>query len=206
MICMYHRIHSVFVLLLIAASFSLSLPTGLFAQASKGAKPVRKPAPAKPAAPKAAPLKAGVFAGTPLHLIGIRPGVSMDSIQRIIQDAGVTMREVKQDTLTRCFADQSIHIYVIDSIIVRLTYMRMSFLVDRTTNRLRRFTITPRESSIMLGQDDDLEPVLLLYIGQTWGKPEINLDPPLPFFRWRTGNIETRGFIKRGYPVWVMEG
>ena len=53
---------------------------------------------------------------------------------------------------------------------------------------------------------DDIENVLLLYFGQTWGKPELTLEPPLPNFRWRTGNIQVRGFIKRGYPVWVMEG
>ena len=141
----------------------------------------------------------------PLQILGIRPGIGIDSIQRIMKDAEVTLREVQQDTLTHCFADQSIHIYVVDSIICRLTYMRMSFLVD-DKNRLRRFTITPRESSIAVGATDDIEDVLLLYFGQTWGKPELNLDPPLPNFKWRTGNIEVRGFIKRGYPIWVMEG
>ena len=116
------------------------------------------------------------------------------------------MREVQQDTLTHCFADQSIHIYVVDSIYCRLTYMRMSFLVDGATNHLRRFTITPRESSVAVGADDDIEVVLLLYFGQMWGKPELNLEPPLPYFRWRTGNLEVRGLIRRGYPLWVMEG
>ncbi len=115
------------------------------------------------------------------------------------------MREVQQDTITHCFADQSVKIYVIDSIYCRLTYMRMSFLFDGTTKRLRRFTMTPRMSSITNGQDDDLMEVLLLYFGQTWGKPELNLEPPANF-RWRGGNLEVRGYIKRGYPIWVMEG
>ena len=141
----------------------------------------------------------------PLQIFGIRPGISIDSVRHIMKDAEVTIREVQQDTLTHCFADRSIHIYVVDSILCRLTYMRMTFLID-DANHLRRFTITPRESSIALGATDDIEVALLLYFGQTWGKPEINLDPPLPNFRWRIGNIEVRGFIRRGYPIWVMEG
>jgi hypothetical protein len=82
---------------------------------------------------------------------------------------------------------QDVHVYVVDSIICRLT-------------------ITPRESEIMIGASDDNENVLLLYFGQKWGKPELYLDPPLPTFRWKTGNIQMRGFIRRGYPMWVLEG
>jgi hypothetical protein len=81
----------------------------------------------------------------------------------------------------------------------------MAFIFDGA-NRLRRLTITPRESSISVGATDDLEKVLLLYFGQEWGKPELDLAPPLPVFRWRTGNIQLRGFIRRGYPMWVLEG
>ncbi|HWF43413.1 MAG TPA: hypothetical protein VG537_02105 [Candidatus Kapabacteria bacterium] len=174
---------------------ALSLPITVFAQT----KPSKKPLKHLPAHEAEAPVY------NPLELLGIRPGIGIDSIRRIMTDAGVTMREVQQDTLTHCFADQSVHIYIVDSIICRLTYMRMSFLLD-DKNRLRRFTITPRESSIAVGASDDIEDVLLLYFGQIWGKPELTLEPPLPNFRWRTGNIEVRGFIKRGYPLWVMEG
>ena len=141
----------------------------------------------------------------PLQLFGIRPGITLDSIRKVMSDAGATLREVPQDSLTRSYGDQTIKVFVVDSIICRLTYMRMTFLVDGA-KRLRRFSITPRESSIQVGATDDIENVLLLYFGQKWGKPELNLDPPLPNFRWRTGNIEVRGFIRRGYPIWVMEG
>jgi hypothetical protein len=48
--------------------------------------------------------------------------------------------------------------------------------------------------------------VLLLYFGQGWGKPEIDFDAPVNCFRWREGNIQVRGYIRRGYPLWVLEG
>lgn len=141
----------------------------------------------------------------PLHLLGIRPGISLDSIRRVLHDAGAPIREVKEDTLTHSYGDASVHVYVVDSIICRLTYMRMVFVTD-AANRLRRLSITPRVSSIAIGASDDVENVLLLYFGQTWGKPELTLEPPLAHFRWKTGNIEVRGFIRRGCPLWVLEG
>lgn len=141
----------------------------------------------------------------PLHILGIRPGLQLDSIQRVLKDASAPIREVKDDTLTRSFSDANVHVYVVDSVVCRLTYMRMVLVVDGA-KRLRRLTITPRYSSILVGASDDVETALLLYFGQTWGKPELSLDPPQPQFRWKTGNIEVRGFIRRGYPMWVMEG
>jgi hypothetical protein len=141
----------------------------------------------------------------PLEILGIRPGITLDSIRKIMKDAGVVMREVHEDTLSHSYAAQDVHVFVVDSIICRLTYMRMAFLTDASL-RLRRLTLTPRESEITVGASDDIENVLLLYFGQKWGKPELNLDPPLPLFRWRTGNIQLRGFIRRGYPMWVLEG
>jgi hypothetical protein len=141
----------------------------------------------------------------PLHLLGIRPGISLDSIQHVIRDAGAPMREVKLDTITNSFGDASVKVYVVDSIICRLTYMRMTFVVD-ASKRLRRLSITPRVSAIAVGASDDVENVLLLYFGQAWGKPELTLEPPQAHFRWKTGNIEVRGFIRRGFPLWVMEG
>ncbi len=141
----------------------------------------------------------------PLEILGIRPGITLDSIRKIMTTAGVTLREVREDTLSHSYAAQDVHVYVVDSIFCRLTYMRMTFLTDASM-RLRRLTITPRESEITIGASDDIENVLLLYFGQKWGKPELNLDPPLPDFRWRTGNIQMRGFIRRGYPMWVLEG
>jgi hypothetical protein len=141
----------------------------------------------------------------PLEILGMRPGITLDSIRRIMKDAGVTLREVHEDTLSHSFGAQDVHVYVVDSIMCRLTYMRMAFLTDASF-RLRRLTITPRVSEIALGASDDIENVLLLYFGQKWGKPELNLDPPLPVFRWRTGNIQMRGFIRRGYPMWILEG
>ena len=141
----------------------------------------------------------------PLHLLGIRPGISLDSIQHVIRDAGAPMREVKLDSVTNSFGDVNVKVYVVDSIICRLTYMRMTFVID-AAKRLRRLSITPRVSSIAVGASDDVENVLLLYFGQTWGKPELTLEPPQAHFRWKTGNIGVRGFIRRGFPLWVMEG
>ncbi|HEY3874324.1 MAG TPA: hypothetical protein VGM92_02525 [Candidatus Kapabacteria bacterium] len=141
----------------------------------------------------------------PLEILGIRPGITLDSIRTIMAAAGVPIREVREDTLSHSYAAPDVHVYVVDSIMCRLTYMRMAFLTDGT-NRLRRLTMTPRESSIMVGATDDIENVLLLYFGQKWGKPELDLSPPLPMFRWRSGNIQMRGFIRRGYPMWVLEG
>jgi hypothetical protein len=154
---------------------------------------------------KAAPKSEEAADQHPLQLLGIRPGISLDSIQQVVHDAGAPIREVKEDTLTHSVGDANIHIYVVDSIVCRLTYMRMTFVVD-ASNRLRRLTILPRESAIAVGASDDVENVLLLYFGQGWGKPELSLDPPLAHFEWKTGNIEVRGFIRRGYPMWVMEG
>jgi hypothetical protein len=141
----------------------------------------------------------------PLQILGIRPGITLDSLLRIMAAAGAPTREVKEDTLTKSFAALPMRVFLVDSIICRLTYMRMAFLVDGP-GRIRRVSITPRESSIAVGASDDVENVLLLYFGQTWGKPELNLEPPVPNFRWRTGNIQVRGFIRRGFPMWVMEG
>jgi hypothetical protein len=159
--------------------------------------------------PKHKPVKKHVVAPVveenPLEILGIRPGITLDSIRKIMTAASVTLREVHEDTLSHSFSAQDVHVYVVDSIFCRLTYMRMAFLTDASM-RLRRLTITPRESEIAIGASDDIENVLLLYFGQKWGKPELNLDPPLPDFRWRTGNIQMRGFIRRGYPMWVLEG
>jgi len=141
----------------------------------------------------------------PLQLLGIRPGLTLDSIQKIILPLGIKMREVSEDTLTHCFADPTIKVLVVDSIFCRLTYMRMTFLFESANNRLRRFTITPRASSIAASKTDDVNEVLLLYFGQLWGQPTITFSPPA-YFKWRVGNIEAKGFIKRGYPLWVMEG
>ena len=141
----------------------------------------------------------------PLELFGIRPGITFDSVTNIMAAAATTLREVREDTISHSYTDNPAHVYVVDSIICRLTYMRMAFVFDGS-NRLRRLTITPRESSIAVGATDDIENVLLLYFGQEWGKPELDLNPPLPVFHWRTGNIELRGFIRRGYPMWVLEG
>ncbi len=155
------------------------------------------------------PLKKHVVAApaedNPLEILGIRPGITLDSVRKIMTIAGVSLREVHEDTLSHSFGAQDVHVYVVNSIICRLTYMRMVFLTD-ASSRLRRLTITPRESEIAIGASDDIENVLLLYFGQKWGKPELNLDPPLPDFHWRTGNIQMRGFIRRGYPMWVLEG
>jgi hypothetical protein len=173
----------------------LAAPCCSIAQTTKPAKhkPTKKHSVAKPAA------------DNPLEILGIRPGISFDSVSGIMKDAAVKMREVREDTLSHSYADQNVHVYVVDSIICRLTYMRMTFLFDGS-RRLRRLTMIPRESSIAVGASDDIENVLLLYFGQKWGKPELNLDPPLPSFRWRTDNIQLRGFIRRGYPMWVLEG
>ncbi len=140
-----------------------------------------------------------------LQLIGIRPGISFDSVRKALASGGGSMREVQLDTLSHSFPDKALHIYVVDSLICRLTYMRMVFVFDEASHHLRRFAITPRESSVAAGQNDDIDAALLLYFGEGWGKPEILFDPPAAF-TWRSGNIEMRGFIKRGYSLWVMEG
>ena len=141
----------------------------------------------------------------PLEIFGIRPGITFDSVKSIMAAAGTTLREVREDSISHSYSDNPTRVYVVDSIICRLTYMRMAFVFDGMS-QLRRLTITPRESSIAVGATDDIENVLLLYFGQGWGKPELDLSPPLPVFRWRTGNILLRGFIRRGYPMWVLEG
>src|ERR1035437_3885577 len=118
----------------------LTLSTLLCATQPAGAqRPKKHPAPKKTAAETLAEYH-------PLYLLGIRPGISLDSIQRVIHDAGAPMREVKEDTLTHSFGDQTVHVFVVDSIICRLTYMRMVFVVD-AAKRLRRLSITPRVSS-----------------------------------------------------------
>jgi hypothetical protein len=180
-------------LLLTAPCFALAQTTTTQTKKPTKHKPAKKHVDAKPAA------------DNPLEILGIRPGISFDSVNGIMTSATVKMREVREDTLSHSYADQNVHVYVVDSIICRLTYMRMTFLFDGA-KRLRRLTMTPRESSIDVGGSDDIENVLLLYFGQKWGKPELNLDPPLPSFRWRTDNIQLRGFIRRGYPMWVLEG
>lgn len=172
------------------------------AQSSEAQQP-RRPKPKQP--PEKTTEQKLLEKAGPLQLLGIRPGLTLDSLQKIMLPLGIKMREVSQDTLTHCFADQSIKILIVDSIFCRLTYMRMCFLVESENNRLRRFTITPRESSINLGKTDDVNEVLLLYFGQQWGNPDISFFPPA-YFKWRLGNIEAKGFIKRGYPLWVMEG
>ncbi len=147
-----------------------------------------------------------VVVENPLEIFGIRPGISFDSVNYLMRASSATMREVHgEDSISRSYSDNPAHVYVVDSLICRLTYMRMAFVFDGA-NRLRRLTITPRESSIEVGASDDIENVLLLYFGQNWGKPELELAPPLPMFHWRTGNIDVRGFIRRGYPMWVLEG
>lgn len=162
----------------------------------------RKP---KKPVPAVVPAKSASFV-KPINVLGIRPGITFDSVKSIAAVAGVAIRPVEQDTVTNCFADHSVEIYVIDSIYCRLTYMRMSFLVEAATHRVRRFTITPRISSILTGKNDDVSDVLLLYFGQNWGKPELDFDAPVNCFRWRDGNIQVRGYIRRGYPLWVLEG
>ncbi len=182
-------------LLRISLALLLCLPISVIAQPKKPARHKQLPKPAVTEQP--------VY--NPLGIIGIRPGIGIDSVRAVMKLSGALLREVREDTLSHSYAGTSVHIYVVDSIMCRLTYMRMAFLVD-ASNRIRRLTITPRESSIAVGANDDIANVLLLYFGQTWGKPEISLEPPLAYFRWRTGNLQVRGFIQRGYPMWVMEG
>lgn len=158
-------------------------------------KPKPKPSP-KPAAPSY----------PPVHILGLRPGITYDSVERIINTIDGKWREVPIDTLTRNFGDKAIKILVMDSIYVRFTYMRMAFVFDVTTNRLRRISITPRMSSIQAERDDDLSEILLLYFGQSWGKPEIQLDLTPAHYRWSRGNTEVKGMIRRGYPLWIIEG
>jgi hypothetical protein len=179
----------------IVCLFLLAAPGLVLAEQTKPHKhkPVKKPVVVAP------------VEENPLEILGIRPGITLDSVRKIMTGAGVAVREVREDTLSHCYSAPDVHVFVADSIMCRLTYMRMVFLTDASM-RLRRLTITPRESSIAVGASDDIENILLLYFGQKWGKPELNLDPPLPMFRWRSGNIQMRGFIRRGYPMWVLEG
>jgi hypothetical protein len=100
----------------------------------------------KPVAPGKEVVAKEVVSAKPINVLGIRPGITLDSVKSVAAQAGVTLRRVTQDSITNCFADQSVEIYVIDSIYCRMTYMRMSFLVEAATHRVRRFTITPRES------------------------------------------------------------
>ena len=141
----------------------------------------------------------------PLEILGLRPGISLDSVRSVLSEAGVRIREVREDSVSRAFQAPGVKIFVVDSIMCRLTYMRMSFLFEGAQSQLRRLTLTPRASAIATGQTDDVNSVLLLYFGEQWGKPEINFDPPA-CFKWRTGNIEAKGYIRRGYPIWTLEG
>jgi hypothetical protein len=141
-----------------------------------------------------------------VHILGLRPGITFDSVSSVIKAIDGKWREVKIDTLTRNFGDASIRIMVLDSIYVRFAYMRMAFVFENNTNRLRRISLTPRLSSVEADREDDLSEILLLYFGQTWGKPEIQLDLTPAHYRWSRGNIEVKGYIRRGYPLWVIEG
>jgi hypothetical protein len=142
----------------------------------------------------------------PVHILGLRPGITFDSASRVMKNIAVDWREVTIDTMTRNFSDKSIRIMVADSIYVRFAYMRIAFIFEASTNRLRRISLTPRMSSVAMDRDDDLNEILLLYFGQTWGKPEIQLDLTPAQYRWIRGNIEVKGYIRRGYPLWVIEG
>src|SRR5437016_3641285 len=66
----------------------------------------------------------------PLQILGIRPGISLDSLLKIMAAAAAPTREVKEDTLTKSFAALPVRVFLVDSIMCRLTYMRMVFLVD----------------------------------------------------------------------------
>jgi hypothetical protein len=185
-----------YVVLLLTA---LLLGGDLFAQST----PAKKPASPKTGTPKST--KPAVQY-PPVHILGLRPGITYDSVTKVIKEIDGNWREVKIDTLTRNFGDASIKIMVLDSIYVRFAYMRMAFVFDNATGRLRRISLTPRMSSIMADRDDDLSEILLLYFGQTWGKPEIQLDLTPAHYRWSRGNTEVKGYIRRGYPLWVIEG
>lgn len=153
-------------------------------------KSVSKPAPSYP----------------PIHILGLRPGITFDSALQVMKNIAVVWREVTLDTMTRTFSDKSLRIMVADSIYVRFAYIRMAFVFETSTSRLRRISLTPRLSSVAMDRDDDLNEILLLYFGQSWGKPEIQLDLTPAQYRWVRGNIEVKGFIRRGYPLWVIEG
>lgn len=156
----------------------------------------------KPKTPSTKP----VPAYPPVHILGLRPGITFDSVAAVLKIMGGQWREVTVDTLTRNYGDKNVKVYVLDSIYVRFSYMRMAFVFDQSSNRLRRIALTPRLSSVIAGRNDDLSEVLLLYFGQTWGKPEIQLDLTPAYYRWARGNIEVKGYIRRGYPLWVLEG
>jgi hypothetical protein len=174
----------------------LFLSTDLCAQ-STPQKPTSKPKP-KPTKP--------LVQYPQVHILGLRPGITFDSVATVIKDINGKWHEVKIDTLTRNFGDNSIKIMLLDSIYVRFAYIRMAFVFENNTGRLRRISMTPRMSSVMADRDDDLSEILLLYFGQTWGKPEIQLDLTPAHYRWHRGNIEVKGYIRRGYPLWVIEG
>ena len=177
---------------------SLCLLPGSANAQQKPAKP--KTSTAKPPAAKAAPVY------PPIHILGIRPGITIDSVQKVMKEIDAQWREVNIDTLTRSYSDKSVKIYVLDSVYVRFGYMRMAFIFDQASQRLRRISITPRLSSVLEGRNDDLTEILLLYFGQTWGKPEIQLDLTPAYYKWSRGNTEVKGYIRRGYPLWVLEG
>jgi hypothetical protein len=182
--------------------FLIALPCISHGQTQRVPSKAKKKPAAKPATPKYEENSSLL----PLGIIGIRPGLSIDSVRRVVDKSGSRMREVLEDTISRSFADRSLKIFVVDSIICRLAYMRMALIFEANSNRLRRMTLTPRETSIAAGRDDDVLDVLLLYFNQLWGPPDLKFEPPPSYFRWRTGNIEVRGYIKRGYPFWVLEG
>lgn len=159
----------------------------------------------KPAADRKPPIKKEIQY-PPVHLLGMRPGLTKDSIEKVLTAAGTAWREVTLDTITRSYSDKTVKVYLLDSIYCRFTYMRMVFVFDEQTQRLRRISITPRQSSIIEGRSDDVAEILLLYFGQTWGRPEVQLDLTPAQFKWHRGNLDVRGFIRRGYPLWVIEG
>jgi hypothetical protein len=185
----------IFFLCLIAAYSEAAAQSSVSKAPSKNPKPgVTKPA-AKPA-----PVYPSV------HILGLRPGITFDSASQVMKNIAVDWREVTIDTMTRNFSDKSVKMMVADSIYVRFAYMRMAFVFESSTNRLRRISLTPRLSSVAMDRDDDLNEILLLYFGQMWGKPEIQLDLTPAQYRWIRGNIEIKGYIRRGYPLWVIEG
>jgi hypothetical protein len=159
-------------------------------------KPGKATATAKPTAP----------AYPPVHILGMRPGITMDSVKKVMTLIDAKWREVPLDTISRSYGDKSVKVFVLDSVYVRFGYMRMAFVFDQQTDRLRRISITPRLSSILAGRNDDLTEILLLYFGQTWGKPDIQLDLTPAYYKWSRGNTEVKGYIRRGFPLWVLEG
>ena len=186
--------------LLVTLGLLLVTSAQLVAQSSP-----KKPG-SKPAKPGVGSVSKPTVQYPQVHILGLRPGITYDSVNTVINAIDGKWHEVKIDTLTRNFGDNSVKIMVLDSVYVRFAYMRMAFVFENNTGRLRRISLTPRMSSVLAERDDDLSEILLLYFGQTWGKPEIQLDLTPAQYRWRRGNTEVKGYIRRGYPLWVIEG